>query len=88
MIRASTKPAPSSARPDAATLRPALIVAGALWITSAVSLFVLVLCCLHAETVAEWPFLALTTGFCLYQTVHFTQRYRRGLPLHQPSPSA
>ena len=84
MIRASTKPAPSSACPDAAILRPALLVAAALWITSAISLFVLVACCLHAETLAEWPFLALATGFCLYQAIHFTHRYSRGLPLHLP----
>ena len=88
MIRASTKPVLSSARLNAATLRPALIVVCAAWITSAVSLFVLVLCSLHVEALVELPFVALATGFCLYQTVHATQRYRRGLPLHEPSPNA
>ena len=62
-------------------MRPTLLIAGSLWITSAFSLFLLVVCCLHRVTLDVWPFLALATGFCFYQAVHVTRRYRRGQPL-------
>jgi hypothetical protein len=74
---------PTSA--NSAAMHPALIITCALWLGAALqlALFAYLLATSGWATFPALIFLPLAAGFLIHMAIRSTQRYRRGLPLHQ-----